>query len=282
MATIAQIEEGMRLAYQAGNMEYARILGAELVRARQSPANMIPGVVIPGTTPQPPEPGFLDKVAGAGEAALTLATGATGGSIGAIGGALKGLAEQILSGQFGTPEAVKAIEQAAAGGAQALTYQPRGQAGQEMAQDVGQFLGNALPPVIPAVGAPGALMQGARQAAPIAQATMQRGAAAAQQAGRAVGQAVAKPIQAMRSGQMTTSGASIGAAATPDALRRVTVAESLPVPVKLTRGAATRDAQQLAFEKEQIKSDLGGPLRDRAEERSLSCASVISSSASKF
>jgi hypothetical protein len=60
-----------------------------------------------------------------------------------------------------------------------------------------------------------------------------------------------------------------GAAATPEALRRVTTAEGLPVPVTLTKGAATRDAQQLAFEKEQIKSDLGGPLRQRAEENNL-------------
>jgi hypothetical protein len=60
-----------------------------------------------------------------------------------------------------------------------------------------------------------------------------------------------------------------GSAATPEALRRVTTAESLPVPVTLTKGAATRDAQQLAFEKEQIKSDLGGPLRQRAEENNL-------------
>jgi hypothetical protein len=52
-------------------------------------------------------------------------------------------------------------------------------------------------------------------------------------------------------------------------MRRATTAESLPVPVTLTKGAATRDAQQLAFEKEQIKSDLGGPLRQRAEENNL-------------
>jgi hypothetical protein len=49
----------------------------------------------------------------------------------------------------------------------------------------------------------------------------------------------------------------------------VTTAEGLPVPITLTKGAATREAQQLAFEKEQIKSDLGGPLRQRAEENNL-------------
>jgi hypothetical protein len=41
------------------------------------------------------------------------------------------------------------------------------------------------------------------------------------------------------------------------------------VPIELTKGAATREAGQLAFEKEQIKGPLGEPLRMRAEENSL-------------
>jgi hypothetical protein len=50
---------------------------------------------------------------------------------------------------------------------------------------------------------------------------------------------------------------------------RVMQAEGLPVPVQLTQGAATRDPEQLAFEKEQLFSELGGPLRRRAEENNL-------------
>jgi hypothetical protein len=135
------------------------------------------------------------------------------------------------------------------------------------------------------IAAPGALSQAARSAAPITQATAQRGAAAAQQAARTTGQAIAKPVQAATTAVRETFGMetpavattapaagarlSGGAAATPEALRRTTTAEGLPVPVTLTKGAATRDAQQLAFEKEQIKSDLGGPLRQRAEENNL-------------
>jgi hypothetical protein len=46
-------------------------------------------------------------------------------------------------------------------------------------------------------------------------------------------------------------------------------AEGLPVPVELTLGAVTRDAEQLAFEKEQLFGALGGPLRRRAEENNL-------------
>jgi hypothetical protein len=229
-----------------------------------------------------PEPTVGQQLLGAGETALSLLTGATGGTVGTIAGAGAGLAQQILSGNFGTPEAVRAVEASAAKGAQALTYQPRTQAGQEMTQATGQFLGEVLPPVLPMIAAPGQLLQAARNAAPITQATAQRGSAAVQQAARTTGQAIARPVQAATTAVRETLGmeapavapragarVSGGAAVTPEVLRRTTTAEGLPVPVTLTKGAATRDAQQLAFEKEQIKSDLGGPLRQRAEENNL-------------
>jgi len=235
--------------------------------------------------PAPQQPSVMDQIVGAGETALTLGTGAVGGTLGTLAGTLQGLSQQILSGQFGTPEAARAVEQAAAAGAQALTYQPRTQAGQEQVQAVGQVLANVLPPVMPMIAAPGALSQAVRSAAPITQATAQRGAAAVQQAAKTTGQAIARPVQAATTAVRETLGMEIpdaattapaagarvsgGAAATPEALRRTTTAEGLPVPVTLTKGAATRDAQQLAFEKEQIKSDLGGPLRQRAEENNL-------------
>lgn len=235
--------------------------------------------------PAPRQPGVMDQIVGAGETALTLGTGATLGTLGTLAGTLQGLSQQILSGQFGTPEAVRAVEKAAAAGAQALTYQPRTQAGQEQVQAVGQVLANVLPPVLPAIAAPGAVMQAARTAAPTAGAARQIAGAAGQRAATATGQAIARPVQAATTAVRETLGmetppadttapaagarVSGGAAATPEAMRRTTTAESLPVPVQLTKGAATRDAQQLAFEKEQIKSDLGGPLRQRAEENNL-------------
>jgi len=236
--------------------------------------------------PLPQQPGVMDQIVGAGETALTLGTGAVGGTLGTLAGTLQGLSQQILSGQFGTPEAMRAVEQAAAKGAQALTYQPRTQAGQEQVQAVGQVLANVLPPVLPAIAAPGAVMQAARTAAPTVGAARQIGTAAGQRAATATGQAIARPVQAATTAVRETLGmetpavattvpaaagarVSGGAAATPEAMRRTTTAESLPVPVTLTKGAATRDAQQLAFEKEQIKSDLGGPLRQRAEENNL-------------
>jgi hypothetical protein len=232
--------------------------------------------------PPTPQPSIGQQIVGAGETALTLGTGAVGGTLGTLAGTLQGLSQQILSGNFGTPEAMRAVEKAAAEGAQALTYQPRTQAGQEQVQAVGQVLANVLPPVLPTIAAPGAVMQAARTAAPTVGAAGQIAGAAGRRAATATGQAIAKPVQAATTAVRETLGmevapapaqtgarVSAGAAATPEALRRTTTAETLPVPVTLTKGAATRDAQQLAFEKEQIKSDLGGPLRQRAEENNL-------------
>jgi len=233
----------------------------------------------------PQEPSIGQQLIGAGETAIALIPGSVAGALGTVAGTGVGLAQQILSGQFGTPEAANAVEQAAAKGAQAFSapFQPRTQAGQEQVRAVGQVLSNVLPPVLPVIASPGMALQAARTATPIMQATAQRGTAAAQQAAMATGQAIARPVQAATTAVRETLGmeapaapvmatgarTAAGAAATPEALQRTTTAEGLPVPVTLTRGAATRDAQQLAFEKEQIKSDLGGPLRQRAEENNL-------------
>jgi len=84
--------------------------------------------------PAPQQPDVMDQIVGAGETALTLTTGSTSGTLGMIGGTLYGLAEQILSGQFGSPEAANLVEKSAMQGAQALTYEPRTKAGQEQVQ----------------------------------------------------------------------------------------------------------------------------------------------------
>ena len=264
MATLAQLENALRNADKAGDMDAARKLAAAITSARADSANLIPGSVIPETIQQAPEPSFVDQAIGAGEAGLTLATGATGGAVGMIGGTLKGLAEQILSGQFGTPEAARLVEQSAIKGAEALTYAPRTQAGQEQVQSVGGALQNLIP-VVPLAGQVGAMATGAKAAAPIVTATMQRAAAPIQRAAQSGVQAVKQAMT--KAPEAATFGESGGAAAADLAQMRIEAARSLPVPVELTRGAATRNAGQLGFEKEQMKSaEFGSLLRQRAEE----------------
>ena len=224
------------------------------------------------------EPSIGQKIIGAGETALTLGTAATGGALGQIAGTLQGLSQQILSGQFGTQDAVRAVEKAAAEGAQALTYQPRTQSGQEQVQAVGKLLSEVLPPVLPILAAPGQVAQAVKTATPITQATAQRGAAAVKQAATATGQAIAKPVQAGVTAIQETLGmtpsttapsagrVSVGAAVTPDELRRVTTAEQLGFvgPAGLTAGQRTRNFADLQFEKETAKlGETGAPLRER-------------------
>jgi hypothetical protein len=234
VATLEQLEQGVRKAYEVGNMEYARILGAELVRARGDRVNQIPDMTV--APPPRQEPGFVDKAIGTGEAALAVATGATSGAIGLLAGGAKGVAQSILAGEFGTKEAAKMVEDAAMGGARALTYAPRTESGQDQAQVAGEALGS-LPPVLPLAPQ---ISAATRIAAPAVASGAQSGTQAVARGARAI----TEPPQQVR------PQAGIGAEAAAPATLRAAKAEGLPVPVNLTAGARTRDAAQLAFEKE--------------------------------
>lgn len=287
MATLQELERALVAADKAGDMDAARKLAKVLVEARKDIVNQIPDTQVRGTTPEYVEPSLGEKVVGAGEAALTTATGMTGGTVGMIGGTLKGLAEQILAGKFGTPEAAKLVEKSAMEGAQALTYMPRTQAGQEYAQDVGETLQQVVP-VTPLTAEMGMLGQAVKNATPAVRAATSAGAAtAAAKAGQVV-DAVKPPVvnavnavknAPARAAEMVglkdpapqpTPGtmASGGAAGTDVATMRRAAAQELPVPVELTKGQATRDFEQLRFEQEAAKNpELGAPLRDRAAEQ---------------
>lgn len=126
--------------------------GASEAQLTQAAREYMAAATEPGRMPEELQgPSAGERAIGAGEAALTIGTGATTGALGMIGGTLKGLAEQILSGQFGTPQAAQAVQQAASQGAEALTYSPRTQSGQEAVQAVGEALEplTALAPVVP-------------------------------------------------------------------------------------------------------------------------------------
>ena len=271
MATLAQLEEGMRRAYEAGNMEYARILGAELVRARQDSANQIPGNEIPGSSPTQ-EPSLMDKAIGVGETALTMGTGMVGGTIGMIGGAARGLGEALVYDQFGTPEGAQTIQRNAMQGAQALTYAPRTQTGQKMAQATGQALADVVPPVVPmmaplnaAAAAPGAA-NAARMATQKAAAPVVR---AAESAAAPVKQAMSSVVQSVK-GPEVPQGGSINAAQVAVGTLRQEKANELPVPIPLTQGQRTRDFAQQRFERETAKDpDMGAPIRERMAQQQL-------------
>ena len=194
-------------------------------------------------------PSMGDKLVGTGETALTLLTGATGGLFGTVGGGLTGAYEEAQAGRFGTPEAARRIEQRAALGAQRYTYEPRTQASQEQLQSIGSLLQMVPPQPGIAPGMFSAQRPTLRQGANIVRNAFEEAP--------------------MLSRVEPTMGSSAGAAAASMPLVRETTATALPVPVTLTRGARTRDAAQLAFEKEQMKGPLGAPLRERSEQNNL-------------
>lgn len=263
MATLQQLERALINADKAGDTDAARKLAAVITRARQDVSLQIPDAQVPEAVPAPVQPGIGEQLIGAGEAALAAGTGAIGGTVGMIGGTLKGLAEQILSGQFGTPQAARLVEQSAAKGAQALTYAPRTQAGQEQLQAVGQAMQQILP-ITPLTGELGMIAQGARAAQPAMRAGAGIATEAAQQAAQAVKPAVQKAVTAVREKVTPVQRGSVGAAATPDALMRETGAAELPVPIKLTEGQKTRAFEQQRFEREMAKNpEIGEPIRER-------------------
>jgi hypothetical protein len=275
--------EGPDNAPQEQIMQAAQAAFAQRQRApAAAPAPVQPYTAPPAVSPVPtgPAPTLGQQIVGAGETALALVTGAVGAPVGIAGGTLGGLAGAILSGRFGTPEAANEVQRAAEEAAARLVYQPRTQAGQQMVQAVGETLQQVAPPILPQIAQPGMAMQAATQQAPLVAATAGRATAAAAPAVRTVTQAPVRAVQAVRQatgmapapapGMTMAPGGAVGAQATPAAQRRVATAEQMPVPMTMTRGAATRDPEQLAFEKEAMKDPvLGAPLRQRAEENNL-------------
>lgn len=265
MATMQQLETALINADKAGDMDAARQIAAVIKRGREDLANQIPDSDVQETIQRPAETTMGEELIGAGETALALGTGATTGTIGMIGGTLKGLAEQLLSGQFGTQQAADAVEKAATGGQQALTYQPRTQAGQEQTAAVGEALA-PLAAVAPMTAELGAIAQGVRAAAPLARAAAGEVAAPIVQGAKRITAAVrpaTAEVQAARGGPQSG-----GAAAVEAGALRQARAEELPVPIRLTEGQKSRELGQQRFERETAKDpEMGAPIRDRFEEQ---------------
>jgi hypothetical protein len=123
--------------------------------------------------PQParPEPGFLDQVKGVAEAGAAMATGATGGVIGSVGGTVEQAAKEIYSGEFGSPQAAERIAANAMARSEQLTRTPKTELGIKRTQQVGEALA-PLAAISPMAAEIGAIGQGVRAAAPILKAKL--------------------------------------------------------------------------------------------------------------
>lgn len=136
MATYEQLKAQAIAAYKAGDDEKAESIASMLKQAKATGAfTNIDGVShLTATLPQKKERSIGEKIVGAGETALTLATGATTGLIGGAIGQGAAATEQLKrrTGISDKPLMTdQQFEQYAAEPAQALTYAPRSEAGQE-------------------------------------------------------------------------------------------------------------------------------------------------------
>lgn len=308
-AAAVELPQAVADAYRLGQMpeaeraELDRDLASGMVKwpggAAQAQGVAIPpavpaGTVTPAATAQMAptrDTGILENVVGAGETALSLGTGMTGGAIGAAGGTALGLVEAIRSGQFGTQQAADLVEQYASKGQQALTYAPRTDAGQQQAESVGTAM-QAMAPVAGLTGEMGALASATKpitqapraalarvgqQVAEAVPAPVANAARAGVDAAKAGAAAVTGPISSVTgkvraalgpSKPAEAAGRSVGAAETGAANMRRANAQELPVPIDLTEGQARRDQGMQQFERETAKNpELGAPLRERFEQQ---------------
>jgi len=117
--------------------------------------------------PKAPNPTMGERAKALGETALSLGTGATTGAAGMLAGTLQQGGRELLSGQFGTPEAADRIEQRAADVMQSATYSPRSPLAGEYLQNISE----AAAPLAGLAGLSGqinAAGSAARMAAPVA------------------------------------------------------------------------------------------------------------------
>ena len=207
----------------------------------------IPGMAAPIVRQAAPQRSFADRAIGAGEAALTMGTGATSGLVGNIAGSLSGIGKSVLGGTFGTNEGAEAAAEEAASTAKNLTYQPRTEAGQQYVQNIGETL-SPLAGLSPFTQEAAIIGSSAKAAIP-----QVRNAPSA--------------LSGMAKRNALPESKSMGAAEVEAATRRREMAAQLPVDPKLTEGQATRNYNQQRFEQEAMKGELGEPLRQRAAQQ---------------
>jgi len=107
------------------------------------PLSLIPGQDSPPVTPR--ETTIGEDIIGAGETALSVASGATTGAAQGIASFAQSLIEEAVKGNLGTAEAADRIEQETMKGFERGTFMPRTEAGQRQAQAVGEVAQQAMP-----------------------------------------------------------------------------------------------------------------------------------------
>lgn len=177
------------------------------------------------------------KAAAMPEAPVEVGAALTSGAIGQLLGRGTAAIKGLFGGGIGTQEGAQAAQATGGKVAEALTYQPSGETAQNVLRTVGHFIDKSK---IAGMGPPEAMMTAGLSVPPVVGPALSR----AKQGARTVADLLRRDEPAMAGG---------GAAVTEaDALRRAR-AESLPVPVRLSKGEASREFEQQRFERETAK-----------------------------
>lgn len=157
MADLDQLYTALRNADKAGDTAAATKLAA-YIKTQQAPkidyantpaVNQIPGMAKSQDSTVNvgrDDSSILDKLKGAGEVALTAASGAVAAPVGAAAGLYRG----VTGGKYGTAQGANEADKRAGEVMQNLTYQPRTEKGREYAKNVGDVANNLAGVPIPA------------------------------------------------------------------------------------------------------------------------------------
>lgn len=228
-------------------------------------SSMLAGNRSVGQPAAPSTDSWMGKLAGLVEPVLTLGSGAIAAPVGAIAG----MGKSIVGGKFGTQAGVQQGEDFGGKVADALTYQPRTQTGQDLTQSIGDAVQNsgiAGLPIGPEMAAMGRMAGHAlRQAAPgVKSAVAAVGKAVepevymAKKAASKVANISMLPKIDQNTAKLADKASQFGITLTPDMLsdnKLVRIAGEAAAKVPLS-GAPT-EANQIAFNRSIIKM-IGG------------------------
>lgn len=230
----------MRMRGGAGGIDLSKVPTEELMRMKAAPPSFAAKV---GEVLEP-----LTVPAQIGTSLLT-------GTLGTVIGGVAGIGKGLFGGKYGTPEGAREAQATAGEVAHALTYQPRSPMAQEGMATIGSLLDKSK---LAGIGPSEAVMMNALPATQAARGVVTQGRNAAQ----TVGSLIQKSEPEMAGG---------GAAVTEGEAMRRARAQSLPVPVNLSKGEASRNFEQQRFEREKAKegSAAGDILRKHGADENL-------------
>ena len=254
MADIKRLEGALRKADAAGDTESASMLAAEIRKSRSSSPEQSIGSDI------------MKTFQGYSDAAATVLSNVGGSIAGATYGFGKGVYNAVQDGTYGTQEGVGRVRETMS---EVKDQFSKGEAYTPEGRQVMDDISGAVQPVAEAIMdfdrdarvlEPLAMMPGSPIGPAYRAMAVSAGApTVARNAARATGEAATAPVRGAREGinRLTDPPAnnrSMGAAETDKARERLATSQVTPIPFEgdsgLTRGQATRDAQQLKQETE--------------------------------